>query len=156
MTIISWLFLLFAGILYFIVRFHEIQENKKQNAILRLELPRITSDIEQVIEKTANTSKSKLLFDSRYIRYLYSSPSQDSHIISFPIMLDEKVDTDTEGYLTQVFLTQFNQFLNNSQSYVYWSDKGKRLQFTYQFGELLRYNNQYYLNLQISFSYQGV
>ncbi|MFM0762584.1 RNA-binding protein [Streptococcus suis] len=156
MTIISWLFLLFAGILYFIVRFHEIQENKKQNAILRLELPRITSDIEQVIEKTANTSKSKLLFDSRYIRYLYSSPSQDNHIISFPIMLDEKVDTDTEGYLTQVFLTQFNQFLNNSQSYVYWSDKGERLQFTYQFGELLRYNNQYYLNLQISFSYQGV
>ncbi|HFI0815463.1 hypothetical protein [Streptococcus suis] len=71
-------------------------------------------------------------------------------------MLDEKVDTDTEGYLTQVFLTQFNQFLNNSQSYVYWSDKGERLQFTYQFGELLRYNNQYYLNLQISFSYQGV
>ncbi|WP_235443481.1 hypothetical protein [Streptococcus suis] len=71
-------------------------------------------------------------------------------------MLDKKVDTDTEGYLTQVFLTQFNQFLNNSQSYVYWSDKGERLQFTYQFGELLRYNNQYYLNLQISFSYQGV
>ncbi|CYV13484.1 TPA: RNA-binding protein [Streptococcus suis] len=155
LSFISWLIILFAGFLYLMLRISEIKEKRKQATILRLDLPIITSDLEQVIEKTATITGQKLIFDNRYIRYLQSSPNQDSHLVSFPIMLSEKIDSDTERYLTQVFTTQLNKYLSDSTTYTYWSDKEQNLHFTYQFGDMLRYNNQYYLNLQITFSHNG-
>ncbi|WP_155970194.1 RNA-binding protein [Streptococcus ruminantium] len=156
MSIISLLIILFAGFLYIIIKIDAIREKHKQAQILRLNLPIISADLEQVVEMTSTVSKSKLLFDRRNIRCLQSTPSQDSHLVTFPIMLDKKPDTETEGYLTQVFLTQLEQFLSDSTIYETWSDKGTNLQFTYQFGDVLRYNNQYYLNLLITFSYKKV
>ena len=58
-----------------------------------------------------------------------------------------------ESYVQQVFLIQFNKYLAESTTYESWSDKGQWLSVTPQFGKLLRYNNQYYLNLEIQFSY---
>ncbi|MEI4333619.1 RNA-binding protein [Streptococcus suis] len=153
MTIVSLLIILFAGLLYFSLRISEIKEKQKQAKMLQLNLPTIIADIEQVIEKTATVSGQKLLFDSRYIQYLQSSSDYRSHLIRFPIMLSKKPVKEEESYIQQVFLTQFSKFLVDSTTYENWSDKGKSLHITPQFGELLRYNNQYYLNLEIQFSY---
>jgi hypothetical protein len=70
-------------------------------------------------------------------------------------MLSKKPDINEESYVQQVFLTQFNKYLAESTTYESWSDKGLRLSVTPQFGKLLRYNNQYYLNLGIQFSYSS-
>ncbi|HFI0092043.1 hypothetical protein [Streptococcus suis] len=153
MTIVSLLIILFAGFLYFALRISEIKEKQKQAQMLQLNLPTIIADIEQVIEKTATVSGQKLLFDSRYIRYLQTSSDYRSHLVSFPIMLSRKPVDEEESYIQQVFLTQFSKYLAESTTYTNWSDKGKSLYVTPQFGELLRYNNQYYLNLEIQFSY---
>lgn len=155
MPIISLLIILFAGFLYLMLRISDIKEKQKQTAILRLNLPIIIADIEQVIEMTSNVSKNKLLFDSRYVNYLTSSPNQDSHLVRFPIMIGKKLEAEDMNYLSQVFLAQFSKYLAESATYGTWSDKGQSLIVVPQFGELLRYNNQYYLNLEINFSYHS-
>lgn len=137
------------------LRISDIKEKQKQTAILRLNLPIIIADIEQVIEMTSNVSKNKLLFDSRYVNYLTSSPNQDSHLVRFPIMIGKKLEAEDMNYLSQVFLAQFSKYLAESATYGTWSDKGQSLIVVPQFGELLRYNNQYYLNLEINFSYHS-
>lgn len=152
MTIVSWLIILFAGFLYLALRISEIKEKQKQAQILQLNFPTITADIEQVIEESATVSGQKLLFDSRYIRFLQSSNDNRSLLVSFPIMLPKKPDINEESYIQQVFLTQFSKYLAKSTTYGSWSDKGNSLLVTPQFGKLLRYNNQYYLNLEIHFS----
>ncbi|AXJ14069.1 RNA-binding protein [Streptococcus pluranimalium] len=155
MTIVSWFIILFAGFLYLALRISEIKEKQKQAQILQLNFPTITADIEQVIEESATVSGQKLLFDSRYIRFLQSSNDNRSHLVSFPIMLPKKPDINEESYIQQVFLTQFSKYLAESTTYKNWSDKGQELIVTPQFGKLLRYNNQYYLNLEIQFSYSS-
>jgi hypothetical protein len=153
MSFISWLIILFAGFLYLALRVSEIREKQKQDQTLQLNLPTITADIEQIIEESATVSGQKLLFDSRYTRFLQSNDDNSSHIVSFPIMLSKKPDINEESYVQQVFLIQFNKYLAESTTYENWSDKGQWLSVTPQFGKLLRYNNQYYLNLGIQFSY---
>lgn len=153
MTIVSWLTILFAGLLYLILRISEIKEKQIQAQMLQLNLPVIIADLEQVIEMTSNVAKTKLLFDNRYVSYLTSSSNQDSHLVRFPIMVGKKPEAEDMSYLSQVFLTQFSRYLANSATYQNWSDKGQKLSVTPQFGELLRHNNQYYLNLEINFSY---
>ena len=154
MSFISWLIILFAGFLYLALRVSEIREKQKQAQALQLNLSTITADIEQVIEKSATVSGQKLLFDSRYIRFLQSNDDNSSHLVSFPIMLSKDIDIDNEeSYVQQVFLIEFNKYLAKSTTYESWSDKGQWLSVTPQFGKLLRYNNQYYLNLGIQFSY---
>lgn len=154
MSFISWLIILFAGFLYLALRISETIEKQRQAQMLQLNLPAITADIEQVIEESATVSGQKLLFDSRYIRFLQSSNDNRSYLVTFPIMLSKKpVDEEEESYIQQVFLIQFSKYLAESTTYESWSDKGHRLQFDTQFGKILRYNNQYYLNLQMSFSY---
>lgn len=155
MTIISLLIILFTGFLYLMLKISDIQEKQKQTTILRLNLPVIIEDLEQVIEMTSSVSKNKLLFDSRYAKYLTSSPNQDSHLVRFPIMVGNYFDAEYMNYLSQVFLAQFSKYLADSATYGTWSDKGQMLIVTPQFGELLRYNNQYYLNLEIQFSYNS-
>ncbi|HFR3844807.1 RNA-binding protein [Streptococcus suis] len=155
MTIVSLLIILFAGFLYFALRISEIKEKQKQAQMLQLNLPTIIADIEQVIEKTATVSGQKLLFDNRYFRYLQSSSDYRSHLVSFPIMLSRKPVYEEESYIQQVFLTQFSKYLTESSTYESWSNKGKQLYVTPKFGKLLRYNNQYYLNLEIQFSYSS-
>lgn len=151
MTFISWLIILFAGILYLGFRISEVKEKRK----LQLDLPVIAADLEQVIERTATVSNAKLLFDSRYVRVMASSENQDSHLVRFPIMVDKKLETDESNYLSQVFLVQFDKYLTETATYVSWSDKGQMLSVTPRFGELLRHNNQHYLNLEIQFSYSS-
>lgn len=153
MSFISWLVILFAGFLYLAFRISETIKKQKQAQTLQLNLPAITADIEQVIEESATVSGQKLLFDSRYIRFLQSSNDHRSHFVSFPIMLSKRPVDEEESYIQQVFLTQFSKYLAVSTTYESWSDKGKSLYITPQFGKLLRYNNQYYLNLGIQFSY---
>ena len=153
MSFISWLIILFAGFLYLALRVSEIREKQKQAQALQLNLPTITADIEQVIEKSTTVSGQKLLLDSRYIRFLQSNDDNSSHFVSFPIMLSKKPDINEESYVQQVFLTQFNKYLAESTTYESWSDKGQWLSVTPQFGERLRYNDQYCLNLGIRFSY---
>ena len=153
MSFISWLIILFAGFLYLALRVSEIREKQKQAQALQLNLPTITADIEQVIEKSTTVSGQKLLLDSRYIRFLQSNDDNSSHIVSFPIMLSKKPDINEESYVQQVFLIQFNKYLAESTTYESWSDKGQWLSVTPQFGERLRYNDQYCLNLGIRFSY---
>lgn len=155
MTIVSWFIILFAGFLYLAIRISEIKEKQKQAQILQLNFPTITADIEQVIEESATVSGQKLLFDSRYIRFLQSSNDNRSHLVSFPIMLPKKPDINEESYIQQVFLTQFSKYLAESTTYDRWSNKGQSLYVTPQFRKLLRYNNQYYLNLEIQFSYSS-
>ncbi|AUW97387.1 RNA-binding protein [Streptococcus pluranimalium] len=155
MTIVSWFIILFAGFLYLALRISEIKEKQKQAQILQLNFPTITADIEQVIEESATVSGQKLLFDSRYIRFLQSSNDNRSHLVSFPIMLPKKPDINEESYIQQVFLTQFSKYLAESTTYDRWSNKGQSLYVTPQFRKLLRYNNQYYLNLEIQFSYSS-
>ncbi|MGT2683330.1 hypothetical protein [Streptococcus porci] len=155
MTIVSWFIILFAGFLYLALRISEIKEKQKQAQILQLNFPTITADIEQVIEESATVSGQKLLFDSRYIRFLQSSNDNRSHLVSFPIMLSRKPVYEEESYIQQVFLTQFSKYLTESSTYESWSNKGKQLYATPKFGKLLRYNNQYYLNLEIQFSYSS-
>ncbi|MFV8211822.1 RNA-binding protein [Streptococcus pluranimalium] len=149
----SLLIFLFAGFLYLALRVSETIEKHKQAQMLRLNLPVIVADLEQVIEMTSNVAKTKLLFDNRYVSYLTSSSNQDSHLVRFPIMVGKKPEAEDMSYLSQVFLTQFSKYLANSATYQNWSDKGQKLSVTPQFGELLRHNNQYYLNLEINFSY---
>ena len=147
MSFISWLIILFAGFLYLALRVSEIREKQKQAQALQLNLSTITADIEQVIEKSATVSGQKLLLDSRNIRFLQSNDDNSSHLVSFPIMLSKDIDIDNEeSYVQQVFLIEFNKYLS-------WSDKGQWLSVTPQFGERLRYNDQYCLNLGIRFSY---
>ena len=67
--------------------------------------------------------------------------------------IEKRPVDEEESYIQQVFLTQFSKYLAVSTTYESWSDKGKSLYITPQFGKLLRYNNQYYLNLGIQFSY---
>lgn len=154
MSFISWLIILFAGFLYLALRVSEIREKQKQAQALQLDLPTITADIEQVIEKSATVSGQKLLLDRRYIRFLQSNDDNSSHLVSFPIMLSKEFDIDNEeSYVQQVFLIQFNKYLAKCTTYESWSDKGQWLSVTPQFGEYLRYNDQYYLNLGIQFSY---
>jgi len=154
MSFISWLIILFAGFLYLALRVSEIREKQKQAQALQLDLPTITADIEQVIEKSATVSGQKLLLDSRYIRFLQSNDDNSSHLVSFPIMLSKEFDIDNEeSYVQQVFLIQFNKYLAKCTTYESWSDKGQWLSVTPQFGEHLRFNDQYYLNLGIQFSY---
>lgn len=153
MSFVSWLIILFAGFLYLALLASEAIEKHKQAQMLRLNLPVIVADLEQVIEMTSNVAKTKLLFDNRYVGYLTSSPNQDSHIVRFPIMVGKKLEAEDMSYLSQVFLTQFSKYLADSVTYKNWSDKGQKLSVTPQFGELLRHNNQYYLNLEIKFSY---
>lgn len=153
MSFISWLVILFAGFLYLAFRISETIKKQKQAQTLQLNLPAITADIEQVIEESATVSGQKLLCDSRYIRFLQSSNDHRSHFVSFPIMLSKRPVDEEESYIQQVFLTQFSKYLAVSTTYESWSDKGKSLYITPQFGKLLRYNNQYYLNLGIQFSY---
>lgn len=137
------------------LKISDIQEKQKQATILRLNLPVIIEDLEQVIEMTSSVSKNKLLFDSRYVNYLTSSPNQDSHLVRFPIMIGKQLEAEDMNYLSQVFLAQFSKYLAESATYGTWSDKGQSLIVAPQFGELLRYNNQYYLNLEINFSYHS-
>lgn len=154
MSFISWLIILFAGFLYLALRVSEIREKQKQAQALQLDLPTITADIEQVIEKSATVSGQKLLLDSRYIRFLQSNDDNSSHLVSFPIMLSKEFDIDNEeSYVQQVFLIQFNKYLAKCTTYESWSDKGQWLSVTPQFREHLRFNDQYYLNLGIQFSY---
>lgn len=153
MSFVSWLIILFAGFLYLILRISEIKEKQKQAQMLNLNLPVITADIEQVIEESAAISGQKLLFDNRYIRYLQSSSDYRSHLVSFPVMLSRKPAEEEESYIQQVFLAQFSKYMAESSTYETWSDKGQWLSVTPKFGKLLRYNNQYYLNLEIQFSY---
>lgn len=153
MSFISWLIILFAGFLYLALRVSEIREKQKQAQALQLNLPTITADIEQVIEKSTTVSGQKLLLDSRYIRFLQSNDDNSSHLVSFPIMLSKKPDINEESYVQQVFLIQFNKYIAESTTYESWSDKGQWLSVTPQFGERLRYNDQYCLNLGIRFSY---
>ena len=154
MSFISWLIILFAGFLYLALRVSEIREKQKQAQALQLDLPTITADIEQVIEKSATVSGQKLLLDSRYIRFLQSNDDNSSHLVSFPIMLSKEFDIDNEeSYVQQVFLIQFNKYLAKCTTYESWSDKGQWLSVTPQFGEHLWFNDQYYLNLGIQFSY---
>lgn len=153
MTIMPFLTILFAGFLYLALRVSEIREKQKQAQALQLNLPAIVADLEQVIEMTSSVTNTKLLFDSRYVNYLTSSPNQDSHLVRFPIMVGKKLEAEDMSYLSQVFLTQFSKYLADSVTYKNWSDKGQKLSVTPQFGELLRHNNQYYLNLEIKFSY---
>lgn len=155
MTIISLLIILFAGLLYLLLWISEIKEKQKQAQMLQLNLPAITADIEQVIEESATVSGQKLLFDNRYIRYLQSSSDYRSHLVGFPIMLSRKPVEEEESYIQQVFLAQFSKYLAESSTYENWSDKGQWLSVTPKFGKLLRYNNQYYLNLEIQFSYSS-
>ena len=155
MIIISLLITLFAGFLYLMLKISDIQEKQKQATILRLNLPVIIEDLEQVIEMTSSVSKNKLLFDSRYAKYLTSSQNQDSHLVRFPIMVGNNFDAEDMNYLSQVFLTQFSKYLADSATYGTWSDKGQMLIVRPQFGKRLRYNNQYYLNLEIYFSYNS-
>lgn len=155
MTIISLLITLFAGFLYLLIFISENKEKKKKAQMLQLNLSEITADIEQVIEKTATVTGKKLLFDSRYIRYLQSSSDYRAHLVSFPIMLSMKPIDEEESYIQQVFLTQFSKYLAGSATYGTWSDKGQMLIVRPQFGKRLRYNNQYYLNLEIYFSYNS-
>lgn len=155
MTIISLLIILFAGVLYLMLNISDIQEKKKQATILRLNLPVIIEDLEQVIEMTSTVSKVKLLFDTRYVKYLNSSQSQDSHLVRFPIMVGKKLGDEDMNYLSQVFLAQFSKYLADSATYGTWSDKGQMLIVRPQFGKWLRHNNQYYLNLEIQFSYNS-
>lgn len=103
MSIISLLIILFAGFLYLMLKISDIQEKQKQATILRLNLPVIIEDLEQVIEMTSSVSKNKLLFDSRYVKYLTSSPNQDSHLVRFPIMIGKKLEAEDMNYLSQVF-----------------------------------------------------
>ena len=84
---------------------------------------------------------------------MQSNDDNSSHLVSFPIMLSKKPDINEESYVQQVFLIQFNKYIAESTTYESWSDKGQWLSVTPQFGKLLRYNNQYYLNLEIQFSY---
>ena len=153
MSYISWLIILFAGFLYLALRVSEIREKQKQAQALQLNLPTITADIEQVIEESSTVSGQKLLIDSRYIRFLKSNDDNSSHLVSFPILLSKEPDINEESYVQQVFLIQFNKYLAESTTYESWSDKGQWLSVTPQFGKRLRYNNQYYLNLGIQFSY---
>ena len=154
MSFISLLIISFAGFLYLALRVSEIREKQKQAQALQLDLPTITADIEQVIEKSATVSGQKLLLDSRYIRFLQSNDDNSSHLVSFPIMLSKEFDIDNEeSYVQQVFLIQFNKYLAKCTTYESWSDKGQWLSVTPQFGEHLRFNDQYYLNLGIQFSY---
>lgn len=155
METMSLLIILFAGFILLALRISEIKEKRQQQQALNLYLPTITVDIEQVIEKTATVIGEKLLFDSRYIRYLQSSSDNRSHLVSFPIMLPKKPVDEEKMYIQQVFLTQFSKYLAESITYKNWSDKGQELYATPQFGKLLRYNNQYYLNLEIQFSYSS-
>lgn len=155
MSFMSWLIILFAGFLYLALRVSEIREKRKQAQALQLNLPAITADIEQVIEMTSTLSKTKLLFDSRYVQYLNSSPNQDSYLVRFPIMVGKKLEDEDVNYLSQVFLTQFRKYLTESTTYVGWSDKGQNLFVTPQFGGLLRYNNQYYLDLTLHFTHRS-
>ena len=151
MSFISWLIILFAGFLYLALRVSEIREKQKQAQALQLNLPTITADIEQVI---ATVSGQKLLLDNRNIRFLQSNDDNSSHLVSFPIMLSKDIDIDNEeSYVQQVFLIQFNNYLAKSTTYESWSDKGQWLSVTPQFGERLRYNDQYCLNLGIWCSY---
>ena len=151
MSIISLLIILFAGFLYLMLKISDIQEKQKQATILRLNLPVIIEDLEQVIEMTSSVSKNKLLFDSRYVKYLTSSPN----LVRFPIMIGKKLEAEDMNYLSQVFLAQFSKYLAESATYGTWSDKGQMLIVSPQFGKRLRYNNQYYLNLEIYFSYNS-
>lgn len=153
MSFISWLIILFAGFLYLALIISETIEKQKQAQMLNLNLPVITADIEQIIEKTATITGQKLLFDIRYIRYLQSNNDNSSHLVSFPVMLSKKPVDEEESYIQQVFLTQFSKYLTDSTTYVQWSDKEQKLLVTPNFGNILRYNNQYYLNLQMNFSY---
>lgn len=57
MSIISLLIILFAGFLYLMLKISDIQEKQKQATILRLNLPVIIEDLEQVIEMTSSVSK---------------------------------------------------------------------------------------------------
>ena len=155
MIIISLLITLFAGFLYLLIFISEIEDKKKKAQMLQLNLPEITADIEQVIEKTATVTGKKLLFDSRNIRYLQSSSDYRAHLVSLPIMLSMKPIDEEESYIQQVFLTQFSKYLADSATYGTWSDKGQMLIVRPQFGKRLRYNNQYYLNLEIYFSYNS-
>ena len=155
MTIISLLITLFAGFLYLLICISEIEDKKKKAQMLQLNLPEITADIEQVIEKTATVTGKKLLFDSRYIRYVQSSSDYRAHLVSLPIMLSMKPGDEEESYIQQVFLTEFSKYLAESSTYENWSDKGKSLLVAPQFEKILRYNNQYYLNLEIYFSYNS-
>jgi len=155
MSIISLLIILFAEFLYLMLKISQRKEKKKQATILRLNLPVIIEDLEQVIEMTSSVSKNKLLFDSRYVKYLTSSPNQDSHLVRFPIMIGKKLEAEDMNYLSQVFLAQFSKYLAESATYGTWSDKGQMLIVSPQFGKRLRYNNQYYLNLEIYFSYNS-
>ena len=155
MIIMSLLITLFAGFLYLLIFISEIEDKKKKAQMLQLNLPEITADIEQVIEKTATVTGKKLLFDSRNIRYLQSSSDYRAHLVSFPIMLSMKPIDEEESYIQQVFLTQFSKYLADSATYGTWSDKGQMLIVRPQFGKRLRYNNQYYLNLEIYFSYNS-
>ena len=54
MSIISLLIILFAGFLYLMLKISDIQEKQKQATILRLNLPVIIEDLEQVIEMTSS------------------------------------------------------------------------------------------------------
>ncbi|HEN2309477.1 TPA: RNA-binding protein [Streptococcus agalactiae] len=155
MSFISWLTIIFAGFLYLALWISETIEKQKQAKILRLNLPAIVADLEQVIEMTSSVANTKLLFDSRYVRYLNSSQHQDCHLVSFPIMVGKEIKDEEVNYLSQVFLTQFSKYLTKSTTYESWSDKGKSLSVMPQFGKLLRYNNQYYLNLEVQFSYSS-
>lgn len=140
-------------LLWLIYKHDEIQQRRGQEKILYLNEGTIIADIEQVIEKTSSSSNQKLLLNNRYIRHIRSSTEQDAHAWSFPILLDSKPYDEEEGYLKQVFLIQLDKYVRETGCVAQWSDKGDRLQLTPTFGEVLRYNNQYHLNLQLSFSY---
>lgn len=147
------LFTIILSLLWLFYKYVEVQQRNIQEKILNLYIGNIETDIEQVIEKTASLSGQKLLLNNRYIRNIGSSVTQDSHVWSFPIMLASKPDNEEEGYIQQVFLVQLDKYIRGTNCMAQWSDKNQRLIVNPTFGDILRYNNQYHINLQLEFLY---
>ena len=143
------LFTIVLSLLWLFYKYVEIQQRNIQEKILNLYIGNIATDIEQVIEKTASLSGQKLLLNNRYIRNIGSSATQDSHVWSFP----SKPDNEEEGYIQQVFLVQLDKYIRGTNCMAQWSDKNHRLIVNPTFGDILRYNNQYHINLQLEFLY---
>lgn len=133
--------------------FREFKHKQIHDETLRLHLPIIMEDIEQIIERTGTMVGEKLIFDSRYCRFLKSNSNNSSHIVRFPIMLPRKINTEEQRYIQEVFFTQFPKGFNSK--YQNWSDKGHKLCVSPHFTDIVRYNNQYYLELVIHFTYKG-
>ena len=153
LTNFAMLIFLVGGPIYLYVIYQEYKQKQEEQNRLHLNFPAITIDLEQIIEKVATISGEKLLFDKRYTRIIANNPEQTAYRVSFPILLLHKPDEEEEGYLRQIFFAHGQKYFDETGCWVRWSDKGSRLQYNLSFDEIIRHDNQYYLNLIIEFQY---